>query len=245
MIRKFGLIGFPIGHSFSKQYFEEKFALKRIKNVQYNLYPLKDICDLPDLLMADKDIVGLNVTIPHKQRVLQFCDSLSDAANAIGAVNCLKITEGNISGYNTDVIGFENSLLTVLQPHHTHALILGSGGSSLAVQYVLTKLGINFKIVSRSDGNNHLRYETMNKDIFSTRHLIINTTPVGMFPNTDKKPTIPYHLLTERHLLFDLIYNPHQTQFLSEGKSRGATVINGLQMLKIQAEESWKIWNGQ
>ncbi len=243
MIRKFGLTGFPLEHSFSKKYFEEKFARKNIDDAQYNLYPLKNIDSLPAFLKEHDDILGLNVTIPHKKDVMKFCETLDDVAKAVGAVNCLKISKGKIAGYNTDVVGFEKSLLPLLKPHHTHALILGSGGGSLAVQYVLCKLGISFKVISRSEGDNHLRYETMNRDIFSTRHLIINTTPLGMFPQVDKKPAIPYHLLTSRHLLFDLIYNPNQTQFLTDGKSRGATIKNGLQMLKIQAEESWRIWN--
>jgi shikimate dehydrogenase len=243
MIRKFGLIGFPLEHSFSKQYFEEKFAKKGIEDAQYDLYALKNIDNLPALLLEHGDVLGLNVTIPHKHDVMRFCDSVDDVAKAVGAVNCLKIAEGKIAGYNTDVIGFEKSLVPLLKPHHTHALILGSGGGSRAVQYVLSKLGISYKVISRSDGNNHLRYDTMNRDIFATRHLIINTTPLGMFPQIDKKPTIPYHLITNRHLLYDLIYNPNQTQFLSEGKSRGAAIKNGLQMLKIQAEESWRIWN--
>ena len=257
MIRKYGLIGFPLEHSFSKKHFDAKFVRRRITDAQYDLYPLKDIEDLPALLAANEDILGLNVTVPYKQDVMKFCDTLDNVAKAVGAVNCLKIEripasdiEGEetpssflIKGYNTDVIGFEKSLLTALLPHHTHALILGSGGASRAVQYVLNKLGINFKIVSRSDANNNLRYDTMNRDIFATRLLIINTTPLGMFPLVEKKPLIPYHLLTKRHLLFDLIYNPNQTQFLSDGKSRGAVIKNGLQMLRLQADESWKIWN--
>jgi shikimate dehydrogenase len=243
MIRKFGLIGFPLEHSFSKKHFDAKFVRKRIKDAQYDLYPLKDIDDLPALLAQDEALLGLNVTVPYKQEVIKFCDTVDDVAKAVGAVNCLKISEGKIAGYNTDVVGFEKSLVPLLKSHHTHALILGSGGGSLAVQYVLKKLGISFKIVSRSDANNNLRYDTMNRDIFATRHLIINTTPLGMFPLVEKKPMIPYHLLTNRHLLFDLIYNPNQTQFLSDGKSRGAVIKNGLQMLKLQADESWRIWN--
>jgi len=243
MMRKFGLIGFPLEHSFSKKHFDAKFVRRRITDAQYDLYPLKDIEGLLALLAADDEILGLNVTVPHKQEVMQFCDMLDDVAKAVGAVNCLKISKGKITGYNTDVIGFEKSLVPLLKPHHTHALILGSGGGSRAVQYVLAKLGISFKIVSRSDANNNLRYDTMNRDIFSTRHLIINTTPLGMFPLVDKKPMIPYHLLTKRHLLFDLIYNPELSQFLSDGKSRGAAIKNGLQMLKLQADESWRIWN--
>lgn len=243
MIRKYGLIGFPLEHSFSKKHFDAKFVRRRITDAQYDLYPLKDIDELPALLAQDEALLGLNVTVPYKQEVMKFCDTVDDVAKAVGAVNCLKISEGKIAGYNTDVVGFENSLVPILKPHHTHALILGSGGGSLAVQYVLKKLGINFKIVSRSDANNNLRYDTMNRDLFATRHLIINTTPLGMFPLVDKKPMIPYHLLTKRHLLFDLIYNPNQTQFLSDGKSRGASIKNGLQMLKLQADESWKIWN--
>lgn len=243
MIRKYGLIGFPLEHSFSKKHFDAKFVRRRITDAQYDLYPLKDIEDLPALLAANEDILGLNVTVPHKQEVMKFCDTVDAVAKAVGAVNCLKISEGKIAGYNTDVVGFEKSLVPLLKSYHTHALILGSGGGSLAVQYVLKKLGINFKIVSRSDANNNLRYDTMNRDIFATRLLIINTTPLGMFPLVEKKPMIPYHLFTKRHLLFDLIYNPNQTQFLSDGKMRGAVIKNGLQMLRLQADESWKIWN--
>ncbi len=246
-MRKFGLIGYPLTHSFSKKYFAEKFQREGISDASYELFELEKIGEIESLMAANKNLLGLNVTIPFKESVISFCDDLDETAKRSGAVNCLKIENASmlkrkITGYNTDVIGFEKSLVPLLKPHHQKALILGSGGSSKAVQFVLRKLGIAFKIVSRVAEKNHLSYEALNQEILNEHLLIVHTTPLGMFPNNDEKPQLPYHFIHEKHLLFDLVYNPAATTFLQAGKAMGATVRNGLKMLEIQAEESWAIW---
>jgi shikimate dehydrogenase len=240
-MRQFGLIGYPLGHSFSKNYFTEKFRREGITDAAYELYPIEHISLLPGILEKNPQLAGLNVTIPHKEAVLPFLAEKSQAVLETGACNCIKISKGVLCGFNTDVIGFAQSLKPYLGPQHTKALILGTGGAAKAVAWVLEKAGINYIFVSRSGPG--LSYQQINQDIIVKHKLIINTTPLGMQPNTEKKPSIPYSKLTAGHLLFDLVYNPPKTRFLEEGEQYGAVIVNGLQMLEIQAEESWKIWN--
>ena len=239
----YGLIGYPLGHSFSKQYFTEKFEKEQLKDCRFELYPLENIEAFPQLINAE--IKGLAVTIPYKETVIPFLDHVDKTAAIIGAVNCIKISAGKLTGYNTDSIGFERSLLPLLQASHTKALILGSGGSSKAVQYILRKLAIDFLVVTRNEfpAAGYIHYGSVDKNIIRQYSLIINCSPVGMFPNEAEKPAIPYQYLTEGHLLFDLIYRPAITGFLSEGMKRGSMTKNGYEMLVIQAEENWRRWN--
>jgi shikimate dehydrogenase len=244
-MKKFGLIGYPLGHSFSKKYFEEKFVLEKIIDNYFELFPLENIADFKPLLQAEPLLQGLAVTIPHKQTIMPFLDEISAAAMAIGAVNCIKITNGKTIGYNTDVVGFEKSLLPLLQIQHTQALVLGTGGASKAVQYVLQKINMPFTLVSRTANSkeNIIGYEDITAEIINNNKLIINTTPLGMTPNEIGIPNLPYNKLTSQHLLYDLIYKPAQTKFLQEGEKQNCTTKNGFEMLIIQAEKNWEIWN--
>lgn len=249
-----GLIGYPLTHSFSKAYFAEKFSSEKISGYEYDLFPLEHISDLPALLRENPRLVGLNVTIPHKVAVLPFLDSLDETASAIGAVNTIKIerkpgSPGSseseacvLHGYNTDAWGFSSSLRPLLQPWHTKALILGTGGASKAVRYVLDTLGIEYRFVSRRAGRDQLSYQELYPETIREYPLIINTTPLGTFPDTEYCPDLPYEALSERNLLYDLVYNPPKTRFLRQGKQKGATVINGMEMLRLQAEKAWEIW---
>lgn len=239
MTALYGIIGYPLSHSFSPAYFQEKFKREKI-NAEYKTFELKNINEFSEWLKQHKNLMGFNVTIPYKQEVIHHLDALSPEAAAIGAVNCVQLKEGILKGYNTDAVGFEKSLLPLLKKHHQKALVLGSGGSSLAVQYVLNKLNIAFTTISRTQNTT---YEMMNEKMMQEHLLIINTTPLGMYPKVSEKPMIPYAALTARHLLYDLIYNPEETQFLMLGKQQGATLKNGFEMLQIQADESWKIWS--
>ncbi len=241
-MKRFGLIGNPLTHSFSKRYFEEKFKREQIDGCSYDLFELKTINELPDLLNTTRGLAGLNVTIPYKQTVIPFLNSLSAEAQAIGAVNCIKIENGKLTGYNTDAYGFETSLKKVLTNHLPQTFVLGTGGSARAVQYVLQKLGIAYHVVSRTERPNTISYTRIDA-LMQQHNLFINTTPVGMFPQTEACPAIPYHKLGSGDVLFDLIYNPDETGFLKKGKQQGATVKNGLEMLELQAEKSWEIWN--
>ena len=243
-MRLFGLIGYPLSHSFSQKYFEEKFKREEITDCRYELFPLKSIDDLEEILKQNPDLEGLNVTIPYKQQVLQYLYSSSGIPKEIKACNCIKITAGKLFGHNTDVIGFEKSLQPLLKPWHKKALILGNGGATEAVIFVLKKLDISFDIVSRSlHANSTLCYKDLGEQVMKESLLIINTTPLGMYPQTDQYPDIPYEFITNKHLLYDLIYNPEKTLFLQKGEERGATFKNGEEMLVLQAEESWRIWN--
>ena len=248
-MRKFGLIGFPLGHSFSKGYFREKFEKENISGCQYDNYPLESIHGLTALCAEDRELEGLNVTIPYKQQVIPFLHSIDEEARAIGAVNCLKITRdpGNahrIKGFNTDCYGFETPLKNALKEYHTKALILGTGGASKAVEHVLKKLEIPFTYVSRKPANEHiLSYQKLNEEIISEFKIIVNTSPLGMYPDIGSCPDIPYSGITSHHILYDLVYNPELTLFLKLGKEKKATTINGLPMLYLQAERSWEIWN--
>jgi len=243
-MKLYGLIGYPLGHSFSEKYFTEKFAREDIRDCVYKTFSLKNIAALEELLQQHPELCGLNITIPYKQDILSFVTDTSHLPEGLPACNCIKISGGKISGYNTDVIGFEKSLLPQLKPHHTHALILGNGGAAEAVKFVLKKLKINFKIIGRSLKNDtDYIYEDVDKAIIKFHPLIINTTPLGTFPNADGCPAIPYEFLTSQHYLFDLVYNPPKTLFLQKGESKGAAIKNGYDMLGIQADESWAIWN--
>jgi shikimate dehydrogenase len=244
----YGLIGQKLEHSFSPKFFQQKFKLENIKNADYQLYPLQSIQEFDSLIQNNSNLSGLNVTIPYKTDIIPYLDKITSAAEEIGAVNTIKFASSfkslQLIGYNTDYLGFIESLKPFLKPYHSKALVLGTGGSSKAVQYALKKLNINFLMVSRNPiHQNQIDYSMLTKDLITEYEIIINTTPVGMFPDTGQKPAIPYSFLTRRHLLYDLIYNPVKTLFLQEGEKKGCQIINGLEMLKIQAEYSWKIWN--
>lgn len=240
--RKYGLIGFPLSHSFSPSYFEKKFESEKIDDAEYKAYPLESIESLCDLI--DTGIDGLNVTIPYKEFVIPYLDDLSEAAEKIGAVNTIKVENGQLTGHNTDVIGFKSSLEGMLDGESVNrALILGTGGAAKAVAYVLDQLGIAYLYVSRKE--TFLQYADLNQKLIEEHRLIINTTPLGMAPHTDLYPNIPYTYITEQHFLYDLIYNPEKTIFLNKGAEAGATIKNGYDMLIRQAEASWKIWNQQ
>lgn len=239
---KVGLVGFPLAHSFSKKYFEEKFQREQITNASYELFPIEAIDKLPALLLQEQ-LDGLNVTIPYKEQVLAYCTHLSDEVAAIGAANCLKIIGNEVHAFNTDVFGFAGSIQPYLKPHHSTALILGTGGSAKAVQFVLKQLGIPFQHVSRSSMHGCLTYSALSLELIEAHPIIINTTPLGMFPNIVAKPAIPYSGLSAKHIVFDLVYNPAQTAFLQAAAQQGAVVVNGLEMLHLQAEKSWEIWS--
>ena len=241
MAEAYGIIGFPVAQSFSPTFFREKFAREAI-DATYTAFALEQIAALPSLLAAHPELRGLNVTIPHKQTVMPYLDDLDPAAEAIGAVNCIAIQNGRLKGYNTDATGFQQSLRPLLQPHHTNALVLGSGGASKAVCYVLQKLGIDHRTVSRLPGPDGLMYDDISKTLLEQFPVIINTTPLGMYPDVQSLPQLPYQHLTPRHLLYDLVYNPTETKFLKLGRQYGAVTKNGLDMLHLQAEAAWEIW---
>ena len=243
-MRQFGLIGYPLSHSFSKKYFSEKFLREDIADANYELYPIERIDIFPSLVASLPDLVGINVTIPYKEQVIPYLDALSDVVAETGACNCIHRIDGKLVGYNTDVIGFEKSLLKKLNASHQHALVLGTGGAAKAVHYVLRKLGISYKEVSRKNSNGCIAYEQLDTEIIKSHTLIINTTPLGMHPLVDDAPEIPYESLTSAHYLFDLVYNPAKTLFLAKGEACGAAIENGADMLVDQAEASWDIWNG-
>jgi shikimate dehydrogenase len=243
-MRLFGLIGYPLTHSFSKKYFSEKFERENITDSQYELFPLSSIAELPKLLHDHPELEGLNVTIPYKKNVVSFLDE-NLLPTGLDACNCIRIQFEKLIGYNTDAIAFEKTLTPLLRPHHTKALVLGTGGAAAAILFVLNKIGIVHTSVSRnSNDKGILNYDRLDGRTIREHTLIINTTPVGTFPGTDKCPDIPYSEITKDHLLYDLVYNPTMTMFLKKGADRGAVIKNGEEMLKEQAEESWRIWNG-
>ena len=243
-MRTFGIIGFPLSHSFSQKYFTQKFHDEYISDALFLNFPIETIDALPKLLKAIPGLQGLAVTIPYKKKVLPFLQSVTAEVQAMGASNCLKISNGTLHGFNTDVLGFEKSFVTHLKPHHTKALILGSGGAAAAVEFVLQKLGITYKIVSRNAKDaNTITYSGVTKDVLDEYTVIINSTPLGTFPKVDEAPDLPYPFLTPEHYLFDLVYNPSLTKFLALGEAQGAAIKNGYDMLTIQAEENWRIWN--
>ncbi|HEY4538741.1 MAG TPA: shikimate dehydrogenase [Faecalibacter sp.] len=241
-MKQLGLIGRNISYSFSKGYFAEKFKNENIVGFTYDVFDLQQIQDVEKVFEIDH-LRGFNVTIPYKQEIISFLDELSPEAKAIGAVNTVLITDGKRIGHNTDFYGFKNSITPLLQPHHSKALILGFGGAAKAVVYALEELKIAYRIVSRNPAENDLGYDELTEEILNEYSVIINCSPVGTFPHVTQAPQIPYHLLTPDHLLYDLIYNPEVTQFLQNGLERGAIIKNGYEMLVLQAEKSWEIWN--
>ena len=242
-MRQFGLIGFPLSHSFSKGYFANKFLNENILDAQYENYPIEAIELLTNLWENNPSLIGLNVTIPYKKSVIPFIQYPSSVVQATQACNCIRLHEGALYGYNTDVIGFQTSLQPSLQTHHTKALVFGTGGASAAVEWVLNKLGISYQLVSRTASAKAISYSAVTTDLLATHTLLINTSPIGMYPNVEEAPTIPYEAITDRHHLYDLVYNPVQTKFLALGASQGASTQNGLEMLHIQANVSWDFWN--
>jgi len=244
--RIFGLLGKNISYSFSKNYFTEKFCNLRLDNYTYENFDIQSIEDFPIILDKHiKTLQGVNVTIPYKEDVMQYLDEIDKDAVKIGAVNTIKILDGyRLKGFNTDAFGFENSLVPLLNKSMTSALILGTGGASKAIAFVLNKLQIPFMFVSRSPKNDQtISYDALNKDWIEKSTIIINCTPLGTFPDTENHPPIPYQFLSKSHLLYDLIYNPEVTTFLSKGKMMGSAIKNGKQMLELQADKSWNIWN--
>jgi shikimate dehydrogenase len=256
-MKKYGLIGYPLSHSFSKKYFTEKFERLHIKDAEYDVYPLEHIKDLQDLLDVHPDICGLNVTIPHKITVLKYLDWIEHA------VNCIRVTaespilasflgeigvnghDFRLEGFNTDLYGFEMSLKPLIKDSNDEALVLGDGGAAKAVKCVLDNLGIDFKVVTRKPHGNNILFSDLKPHHIHNHKIIINTTPLGTFPNVDECPPIPYDAITKDHLLYDLIYNPEKTLFLKKGEEKGATIKNGHEMLILQAEKSWEIWNSK
>lgn len=241
-MRLYGLIGYPLTHSFSKKYFSEKFAREGLSDCRYELFPIASINELPAILANNAELCGLNVTIPYKEQVLAFLHESNDLVKKIGACNCIDIRNGRLTGYNTDVLGFERSLKERWQPHHQKALILGTGGVAKAVQYVLQNMNVQFRYVSRKPSINNLSYEQLTPELLAEYTVIVNTTPLGMYPNITEAAPIPYEALTPRHYLFDMVYNPQRTLFLQKGEEFGAVTKNGYDMLEIQADESWEIW---
>lgn len=242
-MRLFGLIGYPLAQSFSKKYFTEKFLKEGIADTAYELFELENIQQFPPLLASHKNLYGINITIPYKQDVMAYLDELDDEAKQIGAVNCIKVDKDKLIGFNTDAPAFEHSLKALLQPYHKKALVLGTGGAAKAVVHVLRRLSIRYQYVSRTVKPGQLTYNELSEQVLDQHHLIINCTPLGSFPKTDTAPQIPYHLLTAKHYLYDLVYNPPLTKFLQMGQQQGAVIKNGYDMLVIQAELGWAIWN--
>jgi len=244
-MKLYGLIGYPLGHSFSKQYFTEKFEREGLKDCFFEAFSIKSIAEFNSLVNANPNLKGLGVTIPYKEQVLRFVHEQSEEVRFIGATNSIKITGKKLIAYNTDIIGFEQSFIKGLQPSHTSALVLGTGGASKAVQYVLRKLGIPYLVVTRNEvlKDGFTKYSSIDEKIMDEYSIIINCTPVGMSPNENAAPEIPYDLITSNHYLYDLVYKPAKTLFLQKGEAMGATIENGYEMLLIQAEASWKIWN--
>jgi len=242
-MRTYGLIGYPLTHSFSEKYFTNKFQILGICDAEYLKFSIPSIEELHQIIKDQQNLCGFNITIPYKKQVLAFLNDADDTVKEMKACNCVHIKDGQLIGYNTDVVGFEQSLKPFLKSFHNKALILGTGGAAAAVEFVLKKLNINYQFVSRNATADHLMYSDLNESIISEHTLIINTSPVGQFPNIDQSPIIPYQFITSKHHLLDLIYNPAETSFLQKGKAMGASTQNGYEMLILQAEESWRIWN--
>ncbi|WP_207432984.1 shikimate dehydrogenase family protein [Sabulibacter ruber] len=244
MENEYGLIGYRLSHSFSQKYFTEKFQSEGIANSVYHLFELDSIAEFPQLLKAHPNLRGLNVTIPYKEAVIPFLDELEPAAARIGAVNVVKFENGRLIGHNSDYQGFMQSLQNFYHCYsQSQALILGTGGAAKAVKAALEYLNISYKVVSREKRPGGLTYQELTPSVISSVSLIINTTPVGTYPKVDEAPDIPYHLLSSHHYLYDLVYNPAETLFMKRGKEMGAKTINGYEMLCLQAEVAWQIWN--
>lgn len=244
-MRKFGLIGFPLGHSFSKKYFTEKFAREGRSDCQFELYEFPQVTDFSDLILQEKALEGLSVTIPYKEQIIPYLDALDPACKRIGAVNCIRIRDGKKVGFNTDYLGFKQSLQAWLGDAIPSALVLGTGGASKAVQQALRDLGISYRIVSRSKQERQLTYQDLyeNKAWLESHPLVINTTPLGTFPKIGGIPELPLEQLNESHLVYDLVYNPPITRLMQECMDRGGKAKNGQDMLELQAEAAWSIWN--
>ena len=244
-MKLFGLIGYPLGHSFSKTYFSNKFETNGLGDCYFDLFPLEKIEEFPHLLQNHPNMAGLAVTIPYKETVIPYLDSLDDEAKKIGAVNCVQFRSGKLKGYNTDVIGFKRSFEPLLQSSHKKALVLGTGGAAKAVVFVLNQLEIPYLQVSRKSNADKgiISYEDISELLMETHTILVNCTPVGMSPAVDAKPAIPYQWLSSKHLLYDLVYQPATTLFLAAGIEKDALVKNGYDMLAIQAEENWRIWS--
>ena len=246
-MRKFGLIGFPLTHSFSKKFFTEKFEKEHIANCTYELHSIAEAREVMDLIEREPSLCGLNVTIPHKLNIMPFLNEIDSSAQEIGAVNCIAVNQNDgtpiLKGYNTDAYGFEESLKPLLHNGYQKALIFGNGGAAKAVEYVLQQLNIPYLVVVRNPAPNTILYSAITKAILAEYKLLINTTPLGMLPNLDSFPPIPYQYLDQSHLAYDLVYNPEETAFLTKAKAQGAKIKNGLEMLHLQAERSWYIWN--
>ena len=248
-MKSFGLIGYKLGHSFSKKFFTEKFQNEELIDCEYVNFELDSINEFPELFKRNDHIFGLNCTIPYKQQLIPFLDEICEEAAGIGAVNTVKVVRQDnklkLEGYNTDAYGFEHSFRPFLKEHHKKALILGTGGASKAVKYVLNKLNITYLSATTKEilSDGEISYNKITPELLSEYLIIIQTTPLGMYPKTDTFPDLPYHSLTPNHLLYDLVYNPEETQFMIKGIERGATVSNGLQMLHLQALKAWEIWN--
>ena len=243
---RYGLIGFPLKHSFSKDYFNNKFASEGI-DAEYVNFEITSITELKSIIKNDPQLKGINVTIPYKEQVIPFLDQLSDNARQIGAVNVIKIERKKkkikLSGFNSDIIGFKESIEPLLKPYHQRALVLGNGGAAKAIFYGLQQLGIEATYVSRQKTDEQmLIYSELTQEVIEAHTIVVNCTPVGMYPNVDDCPAIPYQFLTNKHLLYDLLYNPDETLFMKKGEERGAVVKNGLEMLLLQAFAGWKMW---
>jgi shikimate dehydrogenase len=250
-MKTFGLLGYPLTHSFSKEYFTKKFSQMQLDEHQYLNFEIDDMDKLfPEVIEKHSTLKGFNVTIPYKQKIISYLDDIDQSAREIGAVNTVKALRNNksttpyLKGFNTDVYGFEVSLKEKLKNFHSHALVLGTGGASKAVEWVLRNNNINYLLVSRNpSGEQQISYDELKDDIILSHKLIINTTPLGTYPNITNKPDISYNLLSSQHYLYDLVYNPSLTEFLREGKKHGCFIMNGLKMLHLQAEKAWEIWN--
>lgn len=259
-MKQYGLIGYPLSHSFSQKYFSDKFERELIPESEYHIYPIEHISELPALLKAHPGLCGLNVTVPHKISILKYLDWIEPDAKSAGAVNCIRISSESpveaafsgelgvkghdfrLEGFNTDIYGFEMSLKPLLKDYHDQALVLGDGGAARAVKCVLDSLGINFKVVTRKPHEGNLLFKDLKPHHVKHATLIINATPLGMVPNVKEYPPIPYEAITDKHLLYDLIYNPEKTLFLEKGEAQGAVIKNGYEMLTLQAEKGWEIW---
>jgi shikimate dehydrogenase len=244
-MKTYGIIGYPLTHSFSQQYFSDKIEKEGVADAVFHTFPLTTIEELPALLVNQAALKGLAVTIPYKEKVLQYVTHLSEEVKLIGAANCIKVRGNVLTAYNTDIIGFEKSFTKHVKPQHKKALVLGTGGASKAVQFVLKNRGAEFLIVSRNENaaENCIQYNELTEAIINEYNIIINTTPLGMLPDENTCPDIPYDLITANHYLYDLVYAPAKTLFLQKGEQQGAVIQNGFEMLIIQAEENWKIWN--
>ena len=245
-MKQYGLLGYPLGHSFSKRYFDKKIKQEE-DDARFNNYELERALDIKEIIASTPDLKGFAVTIPHKENIITILDEEDATIAAIGAVNCVKVIQKDnhyvLKGYNTDVIGFEFSFREYLQDNQKSALVLGTGGASKAVEFVLKKLGISYQIVSRQRGNGRISYEDVSLKLLKNTQIVINTTPLGMYPKIDSCPELPYDAVGASHYFYDLVYNPEETLFLQKAKQQGASVKSGMDMLELQAEANWKIWN--